>query len=145
MLVSAVAAGHGLVGVGLGDIGVFSTDHVLASLQWRSGSSWLGLFRPWLTLTGTDQGSGYLGGGVGFDLPLTQHWIVAPSFGPVIYWQGDGLSLGEALEFRSRIEFDYRFNDGQRVGLSLAHISNGGLSHRNPGTQTAEIDYWHPL
>lgn len=142
----ALAAGHGLLGVGFGDIGVFeSGDHFLASLEWRTRSAWLGPFEPWVDVAATEQGSGFAGAGVALDLPVGAHWHVVPSFGPVEYWRGDGETLGEALEFRSRIEFDYRFADGERVGVSFAHISNGGLAHRNPGTQTAELLYWHPF
>jgi len=142
----ALAAGHGLLGVGLGDIGVFeSGDHLLASLEWRTRSAWLGPFAPWIEVAGTEQGSGFAGAGVALDVSLGAHWHVVPSFGPVDYWHGDGEILGEALEFRSRIEFDYRFTDGERLGVSFAHISNANLAHRNPGTQTAELRYWHPF
>ena len=148
MLVTApvFAAGAGLLGVGIGDIGVLeSGNHGVASLEWQSGRPWIGPFSLWATVAGTARSAGYAGAGIGWDWALASHWHVIPSFGPVFYWHGHGLRLGEALEFRSRVELAYVFGGGQRLGLAVSHISNAGLDDYNPGTQTAEIIYWHPL
>lgn len=141
-----LAASAGLVGVGVGDIGVLeSGNHGVISLEWQSGNPWIGPLKPWVTIALTARSAGYVGTGLELEWPLSRHWRLIPSFGPVIYWHGHGLRLGEALEFRSRVEIAYVFGDGQRIALSVAHISNGGLDDYNPGTQTAELLYYHPL
>lgn len=142
----AFAGDVGLLGVGVGVSGVFeSGNHWLGSVEWQAGRGWIGPFSPWATVATTGREAGYVGAGVALDWPLSRHWLLIPSFGPVLYWRGHGTALGELLEFRSRIELAYVFDHDQRLGLSIAHISNGGLDDYNPGTQTAELIYSHPL
>ena len=64
------------------------------------------------------------------------------------FWsQGDhdARNLGSWVEFRSGAEFDYRFDDFSRLGFSFHHISNAGLTQRNPGEEEALINYSIPL
>ena len=48
-------------------------------------------------------------------------------------------------EFRTGIELAKRFRTGHRLGVSLAHLSNGSLSDKNPGTETLGLIYSIPL
>jgi lipid A 3-O-deacylase len=61
------------------------------------------------------------------------------------YWRGDGRELGGDLQFRSGLEAGYRTNGGWRVGIVLYHLSNGGIEHRNPGTETVAVTWGVPL
>ena len=51
-----------------------------------------------------------------------------------IYSNGDGKDLGNALQFKSEVNLFYKLDKSSRVGLGSHHISNGGLSSVNPGT-----------
>ena len=51
-----------------------------------------------------------------------------------IYSNGDGKDLGNALQFKSEVNLFYKLGKSSRVGLGSHHISNGGLSSVNPGT-----------
>ncbi len=60
----------------------------------------------------------FVGGGVLIDVYFGNRFVVTPSFAPT-WWRGktDKLDLGHGLEFRSQIEFAYRFDDRSRLGL----------------------------
>ena len=49
------------------------------------------------------------------------------------------------LEFRSQIEFAYRFDDRSRLGLAVSHMSNASIANENPGTESAILYYSVPL
>ena len=51
-----------------------------------------------------------------------------------IYSNGDGKDLGNALQFKSEVNFFYRLGKSSSIGLGSHHISNAGLSSVNPGT-----------
>jgi lipid A 3-O-deacylase len=57
----------------------------------------------------------------------------------------DSENLGSWFEFRTGAEFDYRFGDYSRLGMSFHHISNAGLTQRNPGEEEVLINYSIPL
>ena len=72
--------------------------------------------------------------------------MVTPSFAPGFYDQGDStLDLGHELEFRSQIEFAYRFDNRSRLGVAVSHYSNASIGDENPGTESAILYYSIPL
>ncbi len=79
------------------------------------------------------------------NLQLGRGWVMTPSFGGGYYNASSGLDLGFDAEFRSGIEISKRFRNGHRLGLSFAHLSNGSLSDKNPGTESFGIVYSIPL
>ncbi|MFU8896920.1 MAG: acyloxyacyl hydrolase [Gammaproteobacteria bacterium] len=79
------------------------------------------------------------------DFWLGARWALIPSFGVGLFNDGDGLELGQTVEFRSGIELAYRFHEQWRVGLALFHLSNGGLSDTNPGTEAVVLSLSIPL
>jgi len=82
------------------------------------------------------RGSLYVYGGFRLDIPLGERWVATPGFAAGIFHRGSGQNLGGLLEFRSSIELAYQLSDSTRLGLSLSHISNGGLYDNNPGTES---------
>ena len=66
-------------------------------------------------------------------------WAITPGFAAGVFDGGDAVQLGSSIEFRSSIETSVRFPNGIRLGLSFAHVSNGGLSNENPGTETWSV------
>ncbi len=103
-------------------------------------------FKPFLTAAGVTNGMTFIGGGILLDVYFGRRFVVTPSFAPT-WWRGktDELDLGHGLEFRSQIEFAYRFDDRSRLGIAVSHSSNASLDEINPGTETLLINYSYPL
>ncbi len=106
--------------------------------------------RPlWLTpivgiLANTDGGIfGY--GGFGLDLAVGEHFVLTPQATMGGYRQGDSKDLGGVFQFRTGVEFAYRFADRTRIGLAFHHISNAGLHEKNPGTESLLLTLSLPL
>jgi len=79
------------------------------------------------------------------DFYMNDQWLLTPSFGIGLFRNGDNFNLGDNKEFRSGIELAYRFDNDYRAGLALFHISNGGLSSRNPGTEVLVFSVSIPI
>jgi lipid A 3-O-deacylase len=103
-------------------------------------------FKPFVHMAGVSNGMTFLGAGVLIDFYFGRRWVVTPSFAPT-WWRGktDDLDLGHALEFRSRLEVAYRFDDRSRLGLSFSHSSNASLGDSNPGTESLMVTYSVPV
>ena len=114
-------------------------------LEYRSDKKWA-IFKPFVTASATNHQMSFLGAGVLVDIYLGRRFVLTPSFAPT-WWRGktDTLDLGYPLEFRSQMEFSYRFNDRSRLGLAISHYSNASLGDTNPGTETASVYYSIPL
>lgn len=89
----------------------------------------------------TGRGTLYAYAGVRTDIPLEGRWVLSPTWGVGLYSFGNGRDLGGALEFRSGLEVSYRLESGDRLGLSLYHLSNADLYHRNPGSESLVLSY----
>lgn len=132
-------------------IGMFDvTDDDTATslrLEYRSGApvyfedlhAWGGaLITTDMTLWG--------GGGLLYDLQLTDSLYVTPSLGVGLYDEGDSdKDLDFPIQFRSQLEIGYQFPSQGRIGLSFAHFSNASLGDHNPGTETLNLYYHVPL
>ncbi|NLG33941.1 MAG: acyloxyacyl hydrolase [Lentisphaerae bacterium] len=100
---------------------------------------------PWFFFGSGKGGAVYAAGGVLFNLHLGRGWFLTPSFGPGYYDDGGHFDLGFELEFRTGIELSRQFRNRHRLAVGLAHLSNGSLSDRNPGTETLHICWSIPL
>jgi len=102
--------------------------------------------KPFAALGGASSGHGFLGAGILWDLYFGNRVVVTPSFAPHLYAGGDSdLDLDHPIEFRSQLEFAYRFDDRSRLGLAISHYSNASLGDTNPGTETLSLYYTVPL
>jgi hypothetical protein len=94
-------------------------------------------------------GTSYYYAGIYWDFPISRAaksgLVISPGFAPGYYNSNGGKRLGYALEFRSTLEATYKFENGQRLGAQIAHLSNANLGNKNPGTETVEVVYTHPL
>jgi hypothetical protein len=113
-------------------------------LEYRSADK-LWIFKPLGGVMGTTDGAYYIFAGVGVDLYFGDRFVVTPSFAPGYYGHGGGEDLGYELEFRSQMEFAYRFDDRSRLGVAISHMSNAGLGDTNPGTESAMVYYSIPI
>ena len=116
-------------------------------LEYRSGTSllpmisaetfqsWEPIFqvRPTLGVEATSDGAFYGFGGFLYEFLIGKHFAITPSTVVGLYSRGDGKRLGSIIEFRSMLEAAYRFDSGWRVSAQISHISNAGITDRNPG------------
>lgn len=132
-------------GVGAFDFNRQNDQGVEFRLDYRSDYK-LGIFKPFVTGAAISNGMTFFGAGVLVDVHLGQRFVVTPSFAPT-WWRGktNGLDLGHGLEFRSQIEFAYRYDNRSRLGLAISHSSNMSLGDTNPGTETLMVNYSYPL
>ena len=79
------------------------------------------------------------------DFYLNDHWLLIPSFGAGVFHQSKAIDLGNNLEFRSGLEMAYEFNNHYRAGLAIFHLSNGGISSHNPGTEVLVFSLCIPV
>lgn len=79
------------------------------------------------------------------DFRFADHWLLTPSFGLGRFNNRPQFDLGKSLEFRSGLEISRQFNQGYRLGVAVFHLSNGGLSDENPGTEAAALSLSIPL
>ncbi|MDA0787329.1 MAG: acyloxyacyl hydrolase [Proteobacteria bacterium] len=113
--------------------------------EYRSDYKLLGFTKPWVGVEATSDQAVYVVGGLLVDLYFGRRWVFTPSFGAGIYADGSGKDLGHTIEFRSQLEFGYRFDDRSRVSLAVSHISNASLGDNNPGTEIATFYYHIPF
>ena len=113
--------------------------------EYRSDYKMLGIAKPWVGIEASSDSAIYAVGGVLVDLYFGRRWVFTPSFGAGVYGDGSGKDLGHMVEFRSQLEFGYRFDNRSRVSLAVSHISNAGLGDSNPGTEIATIYYNIPF
>jgi len=132
-------------GVGAFDFNRQKDEGVEFRLDYRTDYK-LWIFKPFLTAAGVSNGMSFAGAGVLVDVYFGNRFVVTPSFAPT-WWRGktDTLDLGHGLEFRSQIEFAYRFDDRSRLGVAVSHSSNASLGDTNPGTESLLVNYSYPL
>ena len=132
-------------GVGYFDFNRKKDEGAEFRIEYRSDYE-LWQIRPFIAAGAATSGHGFIGAGILLDIFLGRRVVVTPSFAPHLYFGGDDdLDLDCPLEFRSQIEFAYRFDDRSRLGLALSHYSNAHLSEENPGTETLSVYYTVPL
>lgn len=132
----------------VGQYSVFrdSADRSVSSgIEYRFADQYYGL-RPTVGILGNADSAMYGYAGINWDLPLGLGPImITPGTAVGAYSQGDSKDLGHGLEFRSSLEVTYKFDDGQRVGAAISHLSNASLGDRNPGVETIQFVYSYPL
>src|ERR1700722_15005187 len=96
-----------------------------------------GLFflKPIVGAFATTRGAYYGYGGIRADLVFADHYVIMPVAAVGYYQHGDGKNLRSVLEFKTGAEFAYRFDNASRLGIAFDHLSNAGISKRNPGEE----------
>ena len=69
------------------------------------------------------------------DFPLDAHWVTTLSFGGGFFHDGHSVHLGDQVMFQSGLELGRWLGERWRAGAGFYHLSNGGLSEQNPGTE----------
>lgn len=130
---------------GAGAFGVRKDDTLAAEfmLQYRSNYS-LWILKPHAGIMATSDGSVYGFAGVLADFHLGS-FVITPSTAIGGYYEGDGLDLGHAAEFRSGVEIAYQFENRSKLGVGIYHMSNLVFGERNPGSESVTVTYSMPL
>ena len=102
--------------------------------------------RPVLGALVNFKGDTYGYGGFVLETPLYKDriWFI-PGAAVGAFGHGDGRDLGGALEFRTSAELAYRFDNNQRIGINIFHLSNAGIYNSNPGTEAITVTYSIPV
>jgi len=79
------------------------------------------------------------------DFYLSDRWLLIPSFGAGVFKESKAVNLGNNLEFRSGLEMAYQFHNKMRAGIAIFHLSNGGISSHNPGTEVLVFSFCIPV
>jgi hypothetical protein len=66
---------------------------------------------------------------------------VTPQIAMGGYHDGDSANLGGVFQFRLSLDVAYRFDNGHRLGIRAAHISNAGVNEENPGEEELLLTY----
>jgi hypothetical protein len=134
----------------IGSAGAFAIlddfgEPLLLGLQYRGRPyTRLGL-RPGIGLLYGEDGQSYLFADLAHDWQLPRRWVATLSFGFGWFNNGDDIEVVDAREFQTVLALSRRFANGARLGISGSHISNGGLSSPNRGTETLALFYAFPL
>lgn len=120
----------------------FRLEYRFGDALWSDVKDWVNI-RPWVGTEVTSDGGVYGAGGLLFDISIGD-FTLTPGFGAGMHHDGGGKQLGSFWEFRSSAELSYRFQNDSRIALAFGHISNGGLTDQNPGTEVVTIYYHLP-
>lgn len=147
LAVSLLAAGPAFaagtsVGVSSGQYGLRSglPHEVGIQVEVRPDWRW-GYLRPVVGALAGSTGGEYIFTGLVLELPLPGGFQISPGFAPGIVLSQGNRDLGSPIEFRSSIELSRLLVAPVRIGISFSHISNGGLTHHNPGVETVMFGF----
>lgn len=132
----------------LGAAEIYDADtHFAGWLDWES-SRRVGPLVPLVRLGAAARGETYAAFGAALPLPLCAGFSFRPSFTAGFYAKGGrrGVNLGFPIEFQTTLALSWSpAPSSWRVDLSLAHVSNARLAHRNIGTELLALGFSFPL
>ena len=70
---------------------------------------------------------------------------VTPQLAMGGYGEGGSKDLGGVFQFRQSLDVTYRFDNGHRLGIRAAHISNASIHDINPGEEELLLTYSVPV
>ncbi len=134
-----------LLSIGLGG---FNIDNGRSSpagrLEWRFGRK-LFFVGPALGVLANLDGGVFGYGGLYADVLFFRRLVFTPLLAAGGYHEGGSKDLGGTFQFRSALELAWRRDDGIRVGVQYAHISNANIYDRNPGEEDLFLTFAFPF
>lgn len=103
------------------------------SVELRIGDK-LGFIGPMAGAIFNADGGVYGYGGIYMDIQFGD-FVLTPQAAMGAYHQGDSSDLGGVFQFRVGAGLTYMFDNGIRVGISFAHISNANIYQDNGGVE----------
>lgn len=133
-------------GAGAFDVNPGSSGSTAAEFraEYRFGDV-LWFLSPFVGVMGTSDAAFYGYGGFGIDINFGPNIVLTPNVAAGYFSRGSGSNLGSWWEFRSGAELAWRFSDMSRIGVAFTHMSNAGLTERNPGANSILLMYSMPL
>jgi lipid A 3-O-deacylase len=130
-----------LLGAGVFDLRRHATP--AGTVEYRFGRK-VFVVGPTLGLMANTDGGlfGYVG--VYGDLSY-KNVYVTPQLAIGGYHQGGSQDLGGVFQFRESLDIAWRFDNGHRLGIRAAHISNAAIYDINPGEEELLLIYSVPL
>ena len=110
-------------------------------LRWGRKLYFIG---PAIGLMGNTDGGAFGYAGIYSDLAYG-NVMATPLLGAGGYVEGDSKDLGGVFQFRTGLGIAYQFDDGTRLGVRVAHISNAGIHDDNPGEEDLMLVYSSPF
>lgn len=96
---------------------------------------------PWATAIRFDADSDlWAGVGVHQQFALSERFFVEASFMPG-YYNPEDTDLGGNIHFRSLVGLGLKFRGSSAVSITIDHLSNGGLTTSNPGSELVTVRY----
>ena len=135
-------ADHLSLGAGVFD---FRRDSAAAAgtVEYRFGRK-LFMIGPALGVMATTDGSLFGYASVYADLSYGNLYLT-PQAGLGAYREGDGPDLGGTFQFRLSADLAFRSENGHRLGVRFAHISNAYIHDINPGEEELLLIFSFPL
>ncbi len=137
-----------LIGVGAFSVGESDRSAEIRleyhpGLRIFQGNLWSGFdgLAPVIGFMANGDGGVFGYGGLQTDIALGDRWTATPAAGIGGYGRGDGRDLGGVLEFHLGLTLAFGIADGQRLGLTWAHISNATLHDVNPAANSLLLTY----
>ena len=100
---------------------------------------------PAIGVASANNGASFAYADLRHDFYLNDRWLLIPSFGAGMFKDSREIELGNNLEFRSGLEVAYQFGNKIRAGIAIFHLSNGGISSQNPGTEALVFSVCIPV
>ncbi len=108
-------------------------------VEWHGGRKWLDI-GPVVGLMANADGGG-MGYAGGYADIVYGRFVLTPMAGAGAYVHGGELNMGGVFQFRLSATGAYAFDDGSRVGVAFAHVSNANIDYRNPGENELLLTY----
>jgi len=100
---------------------------------------------PWAAAARIDADSDFwIGFGLYLDHFVSETVFIEASFMPG-YYNPEDTDLGGNIHFRSLLGIGIAVTDQSSISLSIDHLSNGGLTSNNPGSEAIALRYKYRL
>lgn len=141
---------HAMINITVGQVGILDDidGPQRYGLEYRFKSfsgPWGFRLIPAIGAATSSNGANFIYSDLRHDFYLSNRWILIPSFGMGIFSDSEEVNLGHDLEFRSGLEIAYEFSNKMRAGIAIYHLSNGGISKQNPGTESLVFSVCIPI
>lgn len=120
-------------------------------IEYRSGwrlfdlGGWFRGIGPMIGLMANTDGAVFGYGALYAEFRPTDRLSVRPSWGIGGYHRGDSVDLGGVFQFHLGATVDYCLDNGHRLGVTYAHISNSNIYEENPGVDSILATYSIPF
>ena len=137
--------------IGASDVTDFDEETVEGRIEYTSRLTdfafepFFGGVGPLVGLMVGGKGSVFVYAGVYGDFFLGPKLVIRPEGGLGVFREGDAKDLGGVLEIHSALTIAYIFDNGARLGITGAHISNAGNHGSNPGLESLLLSYAVPI